>query len=781
MAAITADGPRGTADAGLSEEQAAQRLAARGRPPRPPSSRSYASIVRSNLFTVFNLILAVFGALTLVFADWRDALFLGILVANASIGIGQEVRAKRALDRLALVVAPRATVVRDGVGRAAAVDEVVPGDAVRLQPGDQVVADGELVAAEALRLDESILTGESRAVERGPGDAVRSGAFVVEGTGTYVVTAVGEQSYAHRLLGQARAFRHPRSPLELAVNRLLLGLLVLVAVLGSMLGYALLHHDAPVREAVATATAGVVSMIPEGLVLLVSLTYAVGAVRFTRRGVLAQQLNAIESLASADVICLDKTGTLTEPTLRVVEVAPAPGVERAELTALLGRYAASASARNITLEAIASAFPAEAMPLVAELPFSSRRRCGAQETADGTVVLGAPELFALGALEVAAAEWRDQGRRVLAVGRTADAAAAAPGDGTPALGLVVLAESLRPDARETVAFLQREGVELKVLSGDAPETVASIARDAGLAVDRPLAGADIPDDPDALAGFAEAASVVGRVSPDGKRAFVEALRARGRHVAMVGDGVNDVPALKVARLAIAQGTGSQMAKAVADLVLVDGSFATVPGLIAEGRQALRNLQRVARLYLAKSAFAAFLILTIGITDTAYPLLPRHYTLAATLTIGVPTFFLALAPSEGPWRPARFARRTAEFAIPAGLVVGVGVVASYLFALDDLGFAVEEARTVATTVLVALGLYLVLVLEATGRRRSRIVAAGCAGLALLYAAVLALPWSRAFFDLATPTAAMLAMAAGGAALAAGALFLAGFAPGTRARE
>ena len=764
---------------GLPEAEAQRRLRARG-PIRPPAtSRSYASIVRANTLTVFNLILAAFGALTLAFGDWRDALFLGVLLVNTAIGITQEVRAKRTLDRLALLVAPCATVVRDGVARAVDPGELVTGDLVRVKAGDQLVADGRLVRARDLRLDESILTGESEAAARSVGDELRSGAFVVEGTGAYEVTAVGDDSYAVRLLGEARAFRHPRSPLEQAVNRLLLALVGAVVVLGGLLGFSLWHRDAAAGNAVATATAGVVSLVPEGLVVLVSLTFAIAALRMARRGVLAQQLNAIESLASADVICLDKTGTLTDAELRVTAMVPREGVEADELTRMLARMAAAASLRNGTLEAIAAACPAEAgeEPL-GEVPFASRRRWSGVELADVTLLLGAPERFALGAqLARAAAEQRAGGRRVVALARSdgplaPDAADAPPADACP-LGLVVLAERLRADARATVAFLAREGVELKVLSGDNPETVAAIAADAGIPTTTVLSGADLPDDPAQLREMALRANVLGRVAPEDKKRVVEALRDAGRYVAMVGDGVNDVPALKAARLAIAQGGGAQIAKGVADLVLVSGDFAAVPELVHEGRQALRNLQRVARLYVTKSAFAAFLILTIGISSTAYPLLPRHFSLAAALTIGIPTFFLALAPSTGPWSPEGFGRRVARFAIPAGVLVGVGVVASYLFALDGLDLTVREARTVATTVLVAAGLYLVVVLEAERPGRRHVVEAMCGALGGVYVLTLLIPGLRAFFALAVPTVPMLVAALAGAAISIGALWLAGF--------
>jgi magnesium-transporting ATPase (P-type) len=325
-----------------------------------------------------------------------------------------------------------------------------------------------------------------------------------------------------------------------------------------------------------------------------------------------------------------------------------------------------------------------------------------------------------------------------------------------------------------VEFLLKQGIELKVLSGDSPATVAAIARDVGIPVGGEVEGADIPEDAAELRDFAARASVVGRISPDGKRAIVEALREQGRYVAMVGDGVNDVPALKRARLAIAQGSGAQMARSIADLVLVDGDFDAIPTLVHEGRQALRNLQRVTKLYVTKSAFAAFLILTIGTTSEAYPLLPRHLSLAAALAIGIPTFFLALAPSSGPWRPEGFVRRIARFAVPAGTIVGVGTVTGYLFALHDLDYSVIQARTVAATVLVAVGLYLVLVLESTGSlRRSGIVGAMCLVLAGVYAVVLALPETRHFFQFAAPGGGMLVTAGLAAAVSIGALVLSGF--------
>ena len=368
------------------------------------------------MLTPFNAILAVLGLLTLVFADWRDALFLFIIVANSAIGIAQELRAKRSLDRLAALVAPKATVVRDGEPRDVAVEEVVPGDLVRVQAGDQVVADGPLAESTGLALDESILTGESQPVQREPGEHVRSGSFAVEGAGSYSVEAVGDESYAQKLAGEAREFRHPRSPLEIAVNYLLYSLVALMVPLGLMLVVVLTKGPSSTREAITTAVAGIVTLVPEGLILLMSVTFAAAALQLSRRGALAQQLNAIESLASVDLICLDKTGTLTQPGLRVVALRAAEGVEPERLRAELARFAASSPSKNATLLALAGDAPAEEPDEA--VPFSSSRRWSALRLGGEGYVLGAPELFPLGDLAATSEDEQRAGRRVVAFGTT---------------------------------------------------------------------------------------------------------------------------------------------------------------------------------------------------------------------------------------------------------------------------------------------------------------------------------------------------------------------------
>jgi cation-transporting ATPase E len=761
--------------AGLSADEAARRLAARGRPKRSGSSRSYWSIVRANVFTVFNAILAFFGALTLKFGSWQDALFLGILVANTLIGTVQEVRAKRAVDRLSALVAPTATVVRAGKAQRLPRDDVVEGDLVVLQPGDQLIGDGRLDSSDGLSLDESILSGESAPVIHAPGDELRSGSYVAEGTGRYTIAAAGATSYAARVTGEARRFRRPRSPLEQAMNQLMYALVVAMVPLGALLGYALWERHEPLSQAVSTSVAAVVTLVPEGLILLVSVTFAVSATRMARRGALAQQLNAIESLASVDVVCLDKTGTLTEARMRVADTAAPAGGDEA-LTAALARFAAATTTKNAPVQAIADRFPAEPLTPEQEIGFSARWRWSGVRLDGVSYVLGAPEQLPLGDLAARAKQEAQSGRLVVALARTSapldgHEPTSGPPPGLEPMGLVILAEQLRPNARTTVEFFQSQGVKLKLLSGDRPETVAAIAADVGIPVGPGAAnGSALPDDDRALRDLLGKRNVIGRISPEGKRRVIDALSADGHYVAMVGDGVNDVPGLKAARLSIAQGSGVQMARSVADLVLVNDDFSVVPQLVAEGRTIARNLQRVTKLFVAKSAVAAFLILVIGISPTAYPLLPRHLTLIASLTVGIPSFFLALAPSSGPVTFDRFLRNVANFSIPAGTAVGLGVVASYLTALDVINLPLLQSRTVAVTVMIGVGLYLVIVLEASGRTRARAVLKLCLALALSYLIDLLVPFIRNFFALAPPNLAIATIAAGGCLVAIGGLIL-----------
>jgi cation-transporting P-type ATPase E len=745
---------------GLTDVEARRRLEAS--PPREPAatSRSYSNIVRSNTLTLFNLILGSFWVVITAAGRPADGLFGGVLVANTGIGIMQDVRAKRALDRLALLVAPHARVVRDGREGTIVAAEVVEGDVIALRPGDQVVADGAVVESASLELDESQLTGESRAVPKAVGDELLSGSFCVEGGGRYLVNRTGAESYASHVVGEAREFRYRRSPLEQQINRLLLVTTGVMVPLGAAFVWVLVAHHLRFRSAAATATAGIVTLVPEGLVLLMSLTFAVAAVRLSGRGMLVQSFNAVESLANVDTVCLDKTGTLTDGTLALHGVTPMGAIDPAAAERLVADYAASATSRNDTVDAISSALPGTARPVQSEVPFSSRWKWSAcrLEGDDATLVLGAPDVLMGADAPAVVAEHERAGRRTLLFGRT-PAILTTPDAGAPApaiepVAVIALEEHLRPEAAETIAFLRSQGVSVKVMSGDSPTTVAAVAQRAGIPVDvPPVDGRSFPEAGAELTKAAAAATVFARLAPQQKRMLVEALTASGRYVAMIGDGVNDVPAMKGSRLAIALGSGAQMAKSVADSVLVTDNFAAVPAAIAEGRQIIQNVQRVARLFVTKTVFAACVILAFGLTTAGFPLLPRHLTLAATVTVGIPGFVIALIPSSERPESGSFLRRVARFSIPAGAVIAAAVLAAYLLERAVRVRSITDARTAAVTVFVALGLYLLLVLDAERMSESRAYAVGIASLvgalAAAYLGTLSAGPAREFFALAKP--------------------------------
>ena len=751
---------------GLTHAEAARRLAARGPSGEQRSSRSTRAIVRENTLTLFNMILLGFGAALIAVGDFADLLFVGIVAINASVGILQELRAKRQLDRLALLVAPRARVIRDGETVAVPLEGVVQGDAVRLEPGEQVVADGPLLDARSLQLDESVLTGEADPVSRARGDEVRSGSFCVAGGGIYQADAVGDDAYASTLTETARKTRRDLSPLQRDINRLLRVLIAVMIPIAALLIAALRYHDTPVREAVSTATAGLVTLVPEGLVLLASVAFAVGAARMARRGALVQRLSAVESLAGVDVVCVDKTGTLTDGTLALDEIVPLAGHSQAEVRAALGAFATSLAGRNPTADAIASSLGGVELRVSVEVPFSSRWKWSGLTLATGeTQVLGAPDVLLgqipdPGSIAIEVDRRAREQRRVLLFARSRSALPEVA-DGVPSLpalepiGLVSLTERMRDQTSETIAFLRSAGVAVKVISGDGPVTVEAVARAAGLdTTGRVITGDDLPKDGRELGLAAERCVVFARIQPEQKRALVEALVTRGRRVAMVGDGVNDVPALKASQVAIALGSGSQIAKGVADLVLVGLDFSSIPAAIGEGRKILRNVRRVAKLFVAKSVFAAVLILTIGIGGGAYPFLPRQLSLAAAFTVGLPTFFLALAPPPPERRPRGFIREVLAFAIPAGIVTGAAVLLGHGLVHTALNRSPSESQTTSTTILILVGLYLVLVLESTGMRtsvrRARAIPALCLLLVIAYGAMISLGPARDYFSLAPPS-------------------------------
>ena len=737
---------------GLTAAEVAERVA-RGLVNDVPSAptRTVGQIVRSNLVTRFNLLLGSLLAVILVVGPLQDALFGLVIVANTVVGIVQELRAKRTLDRLEVVNAPRARVVRDGRVAELAVGQVVLDDVLEAAAGDQVVVDGEVLEAGGLEVDESLLTGESEPVARRPGDRLLSGSFVAAGSGRYRATKVGREAYAVQLTEEARRFTLARSELRAGVDEILKYVTWALVPTAVLLFISQLRLEHGIRAGLRGAVAGTVAMVPEGLVLLTSVAFAVGVVRLGRRQVLVRELPAVETLARVDVICFDKTGTITAGDLAVQDLVAAGDGTAGEAVAALGALAAADPNPNATLRAIGQAFPApEGWRPEAAVPFSSARKwSGASFAGHGAYLLGAPEVLLDGAsggdllrrAEVIATE----GRRVVLLAE----APALDGDRPPAglrpRAMVVIGDRVRDDAAGTIAWFADEGVQVKVVSGDHPRTVAAIAGQVGIAgAGQPVDARTLPDDQAELAGLVEGRSVFGRVVPRQKRAMVQALAGRGHVVAMTGDGVNDVLALKDADLGIAMGGGSAATRAVAELVLLDGRFATLPSVMAEGRRVIANIERVAKVFVTKTVYATVLALAVGLAGLAFPFLPRHLTLISSLTIGIPGFFLALEPCSQRARPG-FVRRTLAFAVPAGLTAAAGTLVAYQIA-DVANVPQAEARTAAALALAGLGLVvLALAARPLSTPRRLLVAAMAGG----FVVVLLVPFLRRFFALDLP--------------------------------
>ena len=681
---------------GLSAAEVAERVA-RGAVNRVKDrkSRSLASIVRENVLTLFNAIIVGASIIVLLFGDLRDGIFGGVMVINAVIGIVSELRAKRTLDSLAIVDAPQASVLRDGTLSVIPARDVVLDDVIELTLGDQVSVDGTVLASAGLEIDESLLTGESRPVKKKEGDQLLAGTSVVAGSGCMVATAVGERVYAQGLSEQARAFTRTVSEIQVSINRVLQVVSVMLLPVVAMTFYSQNRiaggSGGDWREALVLSVASVIGMIPQGLVLLTSMNFAIGSATLARRGVLVQELPAVEVLARVDCLCLDKTGTLTTGGIRVREVDVVSGDTEAVLRAL----ASAASDRtNATAEAIWAHVGEDARSGASEriewsVPFSSARKWSAWGTGRESWILGAPEFVIDEAVATNAVLLERvraiaaQGSRVVALVRADEAVV---DDELPArravAALVVLEEDLREDAAETLDYFRSQGVHVRVISGDNPTTVGALAAQAGLTAPdgtpaRLMDARDLPEDltSEAFNDAIESHDVFGRVTPEQKRAMVGALQARDHCVAMTGDGVNDALALKDADLGIAMGNGTQATKAVAQIVLVDSKFSVLPGVLSEGRRIIANMERVSSLFLAKTTYAAVLVIVTALVGWRYPFLPRQFSYIDSLTIGIPAFFLALWPNPRRYVPG-FLRRTLSLAMPTGVILATTALVAF---------------------------------------------------------------------------------------------------------
>jgi cation-transporting P-type ATPase E len=797
---------------GLSEAEAAKRRQqGLGNTVSLNSSRPYTDIIRTNVFTFINIVLFGIGAVLVVLGLYTDALAsVGIAFWNTVIGIVQEIRAKRELDKIALLTRPTATVIRDGQAQVIDPSQIVVGDILQVGAGDQIVVDGQVAGDGKMDVDESLLTGESDLIPKQINDPVFSGSFCVNGSAYYVAQKVGMQSVASQLTAGARAYRAEKTPLQVDVDFIVQLLVVLAMSFAILFGLAALVASQALPETVRIA-AVITGLIPNGLFFMTSIAYAMGAVRMAGRGALIQNANAVESMSNVNTLCLDKTGTLTANRINLVQTTPYR-LDDTEFRRILSLYAASAVSGNRTSEALHSALPGGKLPVVEEVPFSSARKWSAlsfdSPELRGVYVLGAPEMLRPFIDEQADLgsqihEWAEKGLRVLLFASLAEVTPLynslqqpqLPPELTP-LGVLAFSDELRAEAESTLKGFSETGIHLKIISGDNPNTVAALARQAGLSGDiQVVSGLELEEM--TTLQFAEAAensTVFGRITPQQKEQLVDSLRARGHYVAMIGDGVNDVLSLKKAQIGIAMQSGSQAARGVADIILLNDSFAALPSAFSEGQRIVVGMVDIIRLFLARVFYQSFIILGVAIVGLGFPITPLHQTLLSLITVGIPT--LALAAWARPAAPPRrLIRSVMRFVLPAGMTIamlGTGIYILYyvaiftsnagtnilnsadltgnqiralesmrglsitqIFALANAD-ALAMARTVLTTVTTLAGLVLIVFVEPptafwaggdelSGDWRPTIVAAI---LAIAYIFVMLNPGLRASFELST---------------------------------
>ena len=769
----------GLDEPGLSKQDVAARQSdGRGNAMKTSSSRSVMDIIRANVFTLFNGI--ILGAMVLVLftGSWKDAVFGVVIIVNTGIGIVTELKSKRTLDRLSILVASDYLVHRGGTDVEVPHDDIVLDDLLWIRSGEQVPADGIIVETWGLELDESMLTGESRTVRKKAGSEVYSGSTAVSGMALIRVTAVGEHSYAAKITAEAKVFKKTTSDLNKGINTILKVMTFIVVPLCVLLiwsqmkavgGWSYALATGQWRQAVVSAVAGVVGMIPEGLVLLTSLNFAVAAMRLARKNTLVQELESVETLARVDCLNLDKTGTITDGGIAFNELRMLGNAmgERRVKQALFDL--SNEEQPNGTGQAVLEGLERQGIAagtVLARVPFSSARKWSAIVSDDGIWYMGAPEVI-ISALD---GDYGDvlamvnananEGNRVLLIvhraGQPAGDFVENPRlDSTAGpVALVLCSERIRPDAESTLRWFREQGVRCRIISGDNPVTVGAIARKVRLAGDREpvyMDARELPEDIDELAEALDNVDVLGRVLPDQKKAVVQALHRNGHVVAMTGDGVNDALALKEADLGIAMGNAAPATKAIAQVVLVDSKFSHLPDVVARGRQVMANMERVASLFLVKTVYSALISLGVVLTQIPFPYLPRHITYLGALTIGAPAFILALAPNTRRYVPG-FLKRVVLFALPGGIAVALSILLSTWLLPGimhwDLANAADltQLRALNAIILFVLG---VLVLARVSQPLTGWRGLMVLGFAVIGAVGVAIPFVRNFFALIVP--------------------------------
>lgn len=799
---------------GLTSKEVVQRIeSGQSNAVKTSTSRSVRDIVRANVFTLFNGIIFAAMVLVLITGSWRDAVFGFVIIINTGIGIVTELRAKRTLDKLSILVASEFLVRRDGKDVEVSHNEIVLDDLLWIRAGEQVPADGQIIQTWGLELDESMLTGESRTVRHKVGEQVYSGATAVSGMALVKVNAVGSHSYAATLTAQAKVYKKTVSDLNKGINTILkfmtflvvpLCILLILSQIHTVGGWGTALSTGEWRQAVVSAVAGVVGMIPEGLVLLTSLNFAVAAMRLARHNTLVQELESVETLARVDALNLDKTGTITDGGIafnRLVMLDSAnAAAEQAATQALYD--CCNEEQPNGTGQAVLAGLKAQgygAGAVESRVPFSSARKWSAVRKSGETWYMGAPEVI-ISALEgdyssvlQQVNEYANDGNRVLLVARSTAPLSegscrqkrlrgavegANVSDGrqldvqAEPVALVLCSEKIREDAERTLAWFREQGVRCRVISGDNPVTVGAIARRVKLTGDHePVAmdARELPEDVNELARVLENVDVLGRVLPDQKKAIVQALHTQNHVVAMTGDGVNDALAIKEADLGIAMGNAAPATKAVAQVVLVDSKFSHLPDVVARGRQVMANMERVASLFLVKTVYSALISLGVVLTQIPYPYLPRHITYIGALTIGMPAFILALAPNTRRYIPG-FLKRVVTFALPGGIATALSVLLASWTLPNVMGWDVvnndADLSALRATSAIILFLMGVFVLARVARPLNSWRGALVAGFAAAGIIGAFIPFVANFFALILPTGTALVatlIALGGAAM------------------
>jgi cation-transporting ATPase E len=759
---------------GLSEEEAeARRERGLGNEVRFRTTRTYLQILRHNAFTFINIVLFSIGIILILMGKFGDALVTaGLVLLNVVVGVYQEGRAKRKLEQIALLTRPKATVLRNGQERALDPSEIVLGDVLVARPGDQIVVDGQVSGEGRMEVDESLLSGESERIPKQNGDAVYSGSFCVTGSAFYVAQKVGADNYINQLTAGVRAYRQTKTPLQKDIDWIIRVMVLVVTPVGILLGISFAIQQLPPVEWVLIA-AVLVALVPQGLFFMTTVAYAMGVVRVAGRGALIQQINAVESISHVNLLCLDKTGTLTTNRIQLQAMQPLGEFstgDHSELKKILGDFAASTPGGNRTTEAILEAFGGQPISAEEVVPFSSEWKWSALRwqtpERQGAYILGAPEVLLTRAgashdLENQIKVLTEQGLRVLLFAHHAGQITQKDDNSEPSLpvdlqplALLSLREELQPQAQETIEHFSELGIELKLISGDNPDTVAALSRQVGFASDlRCVSGFDLEGKNDAeLKSIGEETAIFGRISPQQKEKLVQLFRDKGRYIAMIGDGINDILALKKADVGVAMQSGSQATRGVADIVLLDDAFAALPVAFREGQRIVKGMEDVVRLLLTRTIYVLLLVITTQLMGVAFPVTPKHNSILALLTVGIP--ILALAAWARPGAPPKSVMgSTSHFVMPAAVTISVVALAVYVFYLGISG-SVEVARTGLTTITVLCGLLLIPFVEPptawwvggdefSGDWRPTLLAAGMLG---AYALVMALPVLRSFFEL-----------------------------------